>query len=139
MTAANDAQLPPRILPSPGGLNAELYALWARGELRLQRCGECRAWRHPPRYRCAACGSAEAAWELASGRAHVFSWTITHRAIDPAFTPPYAIVVAELEEGPRLVGSLDGVELTDLRLDLPVVVELVMASDTIALVTFRPG
>ena len=62
-----------------------------------------------------------------------------NRAVDPAFVPPYAIVVVELEEGPRLVGSLSGIELSDLRLDLPVVVALEAASDTIALVTFRPG
>ncbi len=129
----------PRLLPSPMGLNAELYAFWAKDELRLQRCAQCQAWRHPPRYRCAACGSPAVSWELASGRGHVFSWTITHRAVDPAFEPPYAIVVVELEEGPRLVGSLSGIELSELRLDLPVVVALEAASDTISLVTFRPG
>jgi hypothetical protein len=128
-----------RLLPTPFGPSAELYAFWAQGQLRLQRCAQCQAWRHPPRYRCAACGSAEVNWELASGRGHVFSWTITHRAVDPAFEPPYAIVVVELEEGPRLVGSLAGIELSDLRLDLPVVVELEKASETIALVTFRPA
>ena len=128
-----------RLLPSPMGLNAELYAFWAKDELRLQRCAQCRTWRQPPRYRCAACGSPDVSWELASGRGHVFSWTITHRAVDPAFEPPYAIVVVELEEGPRLVGSLAGIELSDLRLDLPVVVALEAASDTIRLVTFRPG
>ena len=138
MTAADPAR-PARTLPSPMGLNAELYAFWAGGELRLQRCAECRAWQHPPRYRCAKCGSPEVGWEPASGRGHVFSWTITHRAVDPAFEPPYAVVVAELEEGPRLVGNLSGIEPSELRLDLPVVVELVPASDTIALVTFRPG
>jgi uncharacterized OB-fold protein len=128
-----------RLLPSPIGINAELYAFWAKDELRLQRCTQCRTWRHPPRFRCASCGSAEVSWELATGRGHVFSWTITHRAVDPAFTPPYAIVVVELDEGPRLVGSLAGIELSDLRLDLQVVVELEKASDTISLVTFRPA
>ena len=136
---ANDAALPPRTLPAPTGLSAELYAFWAQGELRLQRCAECHAWRHPPRYRCAACGSADYGWELASGRGRVFTWTITHRPVDPAFVPPYAVVVAEVEEGPRLVGTLEGIEPAELRLDLPVAVELVAASDTIGLVTFRPG
>ena len=69
----------------------------------------------------------------------MFSWTITHRAVDPAFEPPYAIVVVELEEGPRLVGTLAGIELAELRLDLPVVVELEKVSETIALVAFRPA
>jgi len=128
-----------RLLPNPIGLNAELYSHWARGELRLQRCGDCGTWRHPPRFLCASCGSDRFTWELAAGRGKVFSWTITHRAVDPAFEPPYAIVVAELVEGPRLVGSLAGLEPAALALDLEVVVELEPVSDTIALVSFRPA
>ena len=128
-----------RVLPNPTGPSAELYAYWARGELRLQRCAACGEWRHPPRYRCAACGSDAVTWDLASGRARVFTWTITHRSVDPAFEPPYAIVVAELEEGPRLVGNLAGIANDELRLDLPVVVALEPANDAVALVTFRPG
>lgn len=133
------ASHPGRMIPDPIGANAELYAHWARGELRIQRCADCGTWRHPPRFRCASCGSADYSWDLASGRAHVFSWTITHRAVDPAFEPPYAIVVAELAEGPRLVGSLVGLEPAALELDLPVVVELEVISETIALVSFRPA
>ena len=130
---------PERILPNPIGLNAELYAHWARGELRLQRCGNCSTWRHPPRFLCANCGSARFRWELAAGRGRVFSWTITHRAVDPAFEPPYAIVVVELAEGPRLVGSIVDLDPAALALDLEVVVELEAVSDTVALVTFRPA
>jgi uncharacterized OB-fold protein len=133
------SERPPRILPNPMGPSAELYGFWARGELRLQRCAACGAWRHPPRYRCASCGSAEVTWDLASGRARVFTWTITHRPVDPAFEPPYAVVVAELDEGPRLVGMLDGIANDELRLDLPVVVVLEPVNDTVALVTFRPA
>jgi uncharacterized OB-fold protein len=135
MTASH----PARMIPDPIGLNAELYAHWARGELRLQRCDDCSTWRHPPRYLCAQCGSPRFTWALSEGRARVFSWTITHRAVDPAFEPPYAIVVAELDEGPRLVGSLAGLEPAELALDLAVVVELEPVSDAIALVTFRPA
>jgi len=127
------------MLPNPVGPSAELYAFWARGELRLQRCAACGEWRHPPRFRCAACGSDAVTWDLASGKARVFSWTITHRSVDPAFESPYAIVVAELEEGPRLVGNLAGIANDELRLDLRVVVALEPASDTVALVTFRPA
>jgi uncharacterized OB-fold protein len=69
----------------------------------------------------------------------VFSWTITHRTVDPAFAPPYAIVVTELDEGPRLVGTISGLEPVDLTLDLEVVVELESVSDTVALLSFRPA
>ena len=133
MTAADG-----RMIPNPTGPNAEFYAYAAQGELRLQRCGACGVWRHPPRHRCAACGSHDVSWEQVSGRARIFSWTVTHRAVDPAFTPPYAIVVAELEEGPRIVGNLRGLDPADLALDLPVVAELEPISATVALVHFRP-
>jgi uncharacterized OB-fold protein len=135
MTASH----PGRMIPDPIGLNAELYAHWARGELRLQRCDDCGTWRHPPRYLCAGCSSPHFTWALSAGRGRVFSWTITHRAVDPAFATPYAIVVTELTEGPRLVGTLTGLEPADLALDLEVVVELEVVSDAVALVSFRPA
>ncbi len=128
-----------RILPNPVGPNAEFYAWAARGELRLQRCSDCGAWRHPPRHRCAACGSLAATFEPVSGRGRIFSWTVTHQQLDPAFAVPYAVVVVELEEGPRLVGNLLGLAPADLALDLPVTAELEPVSDTVALVHFRPA
>ncbi|GIU86690.1 MAG: hypothetical protein KatS3mg009_1205 [Acidimicrobiia bacterium] len=131
---------PPRLVPDPVGPNAEFFAYLARGELRLQRCARCRRWRHPPRHRCASCGSTEATWERASGRGRVFSWTVTHRAVDPAFEPPYAIVVVETDEGPRLVGNLAGddpADLARLALDVPVVIEVEPVSEAFGLVQFR--
>jgi uncharacterized OB-fold protein len=128
-----------RLIPAPIGPNAEFYSYCAQGELRLQRCASCKTWRHPPRHRCAACGSLDSTWELAAGRGHVFSWTVTHRPVDPAFEPPYAIVVAETEEGPRLVGNLRGLDVADLRLDLPVVIEIERVSDSVGLLWFSPA
>jgi uncharacterized OB-fold protein len=127
-----------RLLPAAVGLNGDFYAFLAQGELRLQRCTECGTWRHPPRLRCAQCGSLTVAWKPASGRGRVYSWTTTHRAVDPAFTPPYAILVVELEEGPRVVANLRGLEPSELVIDLPVVVEIEHASDTVGLLWFRP-
>ena len=57
----------------------------------------------------------------------------------PPSTVPYAVVVVELEEGPRLVGNLRDLEPADLALDLPVEAVLEPISDTVALVHFRPG
>jgi uncharacterized OB-fold protein len=130
-----------RVVPNPVGLNAEFYAHCAAGELRFQRCRACNAWRHPPRHRCAACGSPEWSWERSSGRGRVFSWTVTHQALDPAYADelPYAVVVVELEEGPRLVGNLRGADPAGLTLDLPVEVELETVTENVALTHFRPS
>jgi uncharacterized protein len=127
-----------KLVPQPVGLNAEFYAHCAAGELRFQRCEACATWRHPPRARCAACGSDQWEWALATGGGRVFSWTITHRPLDPGFADevPYAVVVAEMDEGPRLVGNLRGIEPTELELDLPIVVVFEPVADNVALTHF---
>ncbi len=73
-------------------------------------------------------------------RGVVWSWTITHRAIDPAFAEqlPYAVVVVELEEGVRVVGNLAGLAILELRIGLEVNVSLDLRSDNIALIDFIP-
>jgi uncharacterized OB-fold protein len=133
---------PDRLLPGPAGLTGEMYAMAAQtGVLHLQRCDGCGVWRHPPRHRCAACGSAAWSWQPTAMQGAVFSWATTHRAVDPAFAGelPYAVVVVELDEGPRVVGNLvAGVSSSVLRLDLPVRVVLDRRTDAVALVDFEP-
>lgn len=133
--------LPAKLIPVPVGLNAEFYEHTARGELCFQLCDDCDTWRHPPRFLCAACGSARFTWKRSSRRGRVFSWTVTHQAIDPAFADelPYAVLVVQMDEGVRVVGGLRGLVPAGLALDLAVVAELDRVADTIALVHFRPA
>jgi uncharacterized OB-fold protein len=130
-----------KLVPQPVGLNAEFYAYCAAGELRFQRCTACGTWRHPPRTRCAACGSDKWEWALASGRGNVFTWTVTHRPIDPGFADevPYAILVVEMEEGPRLVGNLRDAAASQLTLGLAVDVVFEVVAERVALTQFRPA
>jgi uncharacterized OB-fold protein len=130
-----------RVVPRPVGLNAEFYAHCAAGELRFQRCGACGTWRHPPRYRCGACGSPDWTWERSSGRGQVFSWTVTHQALDPAYADevPYAVVVVEFDEGPRVVGNLRGLAPHGLELAMAMKVEFEPVAEQVALVHFRPA
>ena len=127
-------------MPSAQGLNLEFYQQLARGALHLQRCDACETWRHPPRYRCGPCGSDRWSWRPSSGQGRIHSWTVTHRALHPAFADdvPYAVVVVELDEGPRLVSDLRGLDPAELTLDLPVEVELERAEADWTLHHFRP-
>jgi len=130
-----------RILPSTDGLNGEFYARASdTGRLHFQRCSDCGAWRHPPRFRCAACGSGAWSWAPSTGRGRVFSWTVTHRPLDPAFAGelPYAVLVVEMEEGVRVVGNLLDLAPADLALDLAVVAAIERVTPAIGLVHFRP-
>ena len=109
-------------LPRGEGLWDEFFAYCRQGELRFQHCGECGTWRHMPREACRACGSTEWTWELSTGQGHVYTWTVTHRALHPGFADdvPYAAVIAELDEGVRITSQTDGIDVEDLRLGLPV-------------------
>ena len=131
----NDRDWKPRFTPNPSGLSAEFYAYGARGELRFQRCTGCAAWRHLPRVTCARCGSDGYEWALSSGRGHVYTWTVTHQALLPAFADalPYVVAVIELEEGVRLVSGLRGIGAGELAPDLPVRVGFEKISDTVGL------
>lgn len=130
---------PERMVPGADGLGGEFYAQAAGGTLHVQRCDACGRWRHPPRILCAGCGSAVWSWQPVAGRGRLFTWTVTHRATDPAFAEhvPYVIAVVELDEGPRVVGNMFGVDPAALVLDDPVRVVLDRRSDAVALIDFE--
>jgi uncharacterized OB-fold protein len=126
-------------LPALNGLAGEFYGWCKRHELRIQRCGGCRTWRHVPREMCAACGSWEWTWERASGRGHVFTWTVAERPMHPAFVGdvPYATVIVELEENVRIVSRVDGCAPADLTIGMPVEVAFDDVTDEVTLPVFR--
>ena len=128
-----------RFTPSPSGFSAEFYAHCARGELRFQRCAQCGAWRHLPRWLCPQCASARWSWERSNRRGRLFSWTVTHQVLHPAFAAdvPYVVAIAELQEGVRLVARLRGSRAGALALGAPVCVDFERVSDRVALPVFR--
>ena len=131
------APLPP--LPALTPDVAPFYEAARRGELRFQRCGVCRAWRHYPRPTCPACRSPEFAWEIASGRGRIFTWTIVHGPTLPAFQDqvPYNVVDVLLDEGIHFVSQVLECPPDALRADLPVTAVFVPVTDEITLVKFR--
>ena len=133
-------QRPPKLVPDPDGRNADFYRHAASGTLHLQRCVSCDHYFHPPRYLCAECGSHVLEWRPASGRGRIFSWTVTHRAVDPGWADevPYVTVVVAMEEGVRVVGALRGLAASALRLDLPIRVELEPVGANFARIYFVP-
>jgi len=133
--------LPAKPLPTLQGLNGEFHRrLAATGELAFQRCDGCEKLRHPPRIACAACGSTAWSFAKSAGRGRIYTWTVTHQALHPAFAAetPYAVVVTELDCGVRIVTGIREMSPDDLCLDLPVEVVLERASDEVVLPYVRP-
>jgi hypothetical protein len=101
----------PAPFPRPDPQTTADAAFWAgvdAGELRIQRCVECHAYRHPPRPVCAACGARAGEATKVAGAGEVWSFTVIHPPTLPAFRArtPYAAVVVRLDEGVFLVSNL---------------------------------
>ncbi|MGH2947235.1 MAG: Zn-ribbon domain-containing OB-fold protein [Solirubrobacteraceae bacterium] len=99
-------------LPEAGPLMQEQRAALEEGRLTHQRCLLCGyAWL-PPGGECPSCLGAEWTWETAAGGGRIVSWVVYHRAYHPAFADrvPYNVAIVELDEGPRLVTNVIGVE-----------------------------
>jgi len=77
-------------------------------ELAFQRCSGCGAVRYPVSPTCPQCLSFDFEWVASSGRGTVYSYTVVHHQTHPAFPAPYTVVLAEMEEGPRLIAQLRG-------------------------------
>jgi len=131
---------PPKFVPDPDGRNADFYRHLASGRVHLQCCDDCARTLHPPRYLCAGCGSDRLSFVPARGGGRLFSWTVTHRPVDPgwAVDGPFATVVVEMAEGVRLVGGWRGA-LSELAIDRPVVCEVEKVSEAFARIYFKSG
>ena len=99
-----------RPVPIPDRDSAPYWDGIAAGELRLQRCADCGAWRWPARAICNRCRSFAAEWVKASGLGTVVSWIRTHQPFIRSFADdaPYATVEVRLDEQAdiRLIGRL---------------------------------
>ncbi len=88
----------------------EFWLGCARGELLVQACASCGAWRMPPRPMCPQCRSTAVRWEPTTGRGYVWSFIVAHPPLLPAFAEvaPYNSIVVELDEDRtiRFVGNL---------------------------------
>ena len=113
---------PTRPLPASNPDLDPFYEYCKRRELRLPKCTECGAFRFPPSATCPKCTATGHEWLPVSGRGKVFSWIVMTRAYHPAFKPPYAVAIIELEEGPRLYSNVLGIDPSEIAQDMPVAV-----------------
>jgi uncharacterized OB-fold protein len=129
-------------IPEPDDASRPFFEGALLGRLMLMRCDDCGTLRLPSRMHCDVCLSANTSWTEASGRGTVRSFCIMHQRYHAAFEPeiPYNIAVVELEEGPRIVTNLRGIDNHDIRVGMPVVVHWEHYPDlNAAMPKFRPA
>ena len=129
-----------RPLPVPTPETRHYWEGAKGGELLLQRCDACSHAYFPPRPFCPKCASRKVSVFKASGKAKLYSYVIHHRPA-PGFTPPYAIAVVELVEGPRLMSNIVDCPQTPeaLQLDMALTVVFEKQTEEITLPVFKPA
>lgn len=126
-----------RPLPRATPETREFWDGVGRHQLLLQRCDDCRLPYFPPQPTCPRCAGATMTSFAASGVGRVYSAITSHLA-PPGFSPPYVLAVIELDEGPRLLSLIRGIDPDeDVALDTPVEVVFEEVGDT-TLYAFRP-
>lgn len=126
--------------PTPVPLTEPFWAAARRGELLLQRCRKCGHHQHYPRVLCTRCWHREHEWVPSSGRGRVWTFTVVHRPGHPAWDTevPYVLAIVELDEGPRLLTNVIGIEPAEVTVDLRVTARFAEDEDA-PLVQFEPA
>ncbi|MDT4892559.1 MAG: 3-oxo-4,17-pregnadiene-20-carboxyl-CoA hydratase alpha subunit [Pseudonocardiales bacterium] len=141
---------PPEAKPEPApparvvrpAISPDTAFFWegtAAGELRVQRCPECGALRHPPGPMCPSCGAAKTEYVVARGRGEVYSYVVHHHPQVPGKTLPFVVALVELEEGVRMLGELLEVDPAEVTVGMPVELALTRIDDELSLPNWRPS
>ena len=131
-------------LPAPAPpVNPETKPFWdatSEGRLLLKRCLDCGSVIWYPRAICPDCASLRTEWFQASGRGHVYSYTVNHRT-EGAYkdAAPLVLAYVQLDEGPRMMTNIVEADAAALAIGLPVEVTFHDTGEGSALPRFRPA
>jgi uncharacterized protein len=126
-------------LPAPDADSAAFWRGLHDGVLLLQHCADCGHVQYYQQAMCRQCGGENLVHRAASGRGKVHSFSVVHRAPGPAFKAdlPYAVLLIDLEEGPRMISTYTGGKPEEVTFDMDVVLVCETISEDVTLPRFR--
>lgn len=83
------------------------WSACAEHRLLIQHCRACGKHQFYPRPFCLACESNDLEWVESEGRGTVYSVTTIRLPVTPELGPPYSVALVDLDEGPRLLTSIE--------------------------------
>ncbi len=132
-------------LPTPDPLTKIYWDSVKAHAMQLQKCADCGQFIFYPRAVCPGCFSRNLRWTPVSGRGKIYGFTINmgRHPSTAAFGAdvPYVIALVELEEGPRMMTNIVGVEPSPehVKVGMDVVVQYDDVTDSITLPKFKPA
>lgn len=109
--------------------------------LVLPRCDHCGTFHTYFEPWCSDCGKEGVHWEGLSGLGRIWTNCRFHKHYFPGFDGPYNVAMVELEEGPKLMTNIVGIEhgtLDEMPIGMPVEVVFEDVTNEITLIKFRP-
>ena len=128
-------------LPPITNLNRPYWDGLREGRLQMQQCQACRLVWYPPGPLCPHCWSTEIEWATLSGRGTVNSWVVFHQAYLKGFDDevPFNVAEVTLEEGPRLMTNLVGIDADQIEVGMPVQIVFDAVTEEVTLAKFEPA
>lgn len=130
-------------LPEPNQFTKFYWEAAKRHQLAIQKCSACGRFNHWPRPVCRFCQSDKLAPQVVSGKGKIYTYTVTHYPYHQAFLKqgPYAVILVELDEDPRVrvMSNLVDYKPEQLKVGAPVEVVFDDVTPEFTLPKFRPS
>jgi len=116
--------------PLPRTDEPDTAAFWAATrdkKLTFPRCRDCGAMVFYPRRHCTSCLGSNLETIEASGRGKVYTYSVIRQSYHPFYRTrvPYAVAWVDLEEGPRILTNVVGVDDPSSDVTIGIDVDLV--------------
>ena len=110
---SEEKKAPTRPLPRLTELDtAEFWRATKGKEFRYQQCSNCQTIVWHPRAHCTGCVESNLQWQTSAGQGVIYTYSIVRLSYHPFFRgmAPYAVAYVDLDEGPRFLTNVVGVE-----------------------------
>ena len=111
---------PAPITPDPTPTSQPFWDALDEQRVEIQRCDDCEGWVYYPRSRCSHCLSANLTWTEVSGEGTLYTYTVARQPTTSAFdgVDNLLLAVIELDEGPKVTTTLEGVGPDDVEVGM---------------------
>ena len=126
--------------PLHPNLTKEFWEGTKRREINIPRCKNCGRFFWYPREECPFCLEQDWEWHNATGKGHLYTYTVVRQPQDPAFYDdvPYIFAIVQLDEGIRIVSNVIDCPLDQVKVDMPLEVVFEDITSDWTLYKFRP-
>ena len=127
-------------LPVVQPWSEEFWKAAKQHKLLIQECKECKSKIFYPRKFCPECWSPDLGWIEASGKARIYSYSVTMGQVEPRFMKdlPYVLAYVDLEEGIRMMTRIVGCKPEEVTFDMDVEVVFEDITEEFSLPYFQP-